>query len=108
MNPFNENYLIENINKRNKLLFNYNNNYNNENCGDTFKITLHDYLIAYAENMSYIRSNSISIVICTFSLSYVQDTEQVMSEIYRILKPVSFFYEINVLLSKSYVFILNL
>ncbi len=62
--------------------------FNNKND----EIKLNDYLIAYAENMSYIRTNSVEIIICTFMLSCVEDIEIVLDEIYRILKPVSLFF----------------
>ena len=73
-NPYNEHYLMNNLKLRND------------------EIRLNDYLIAYAENMSYIRANSVEIIICTFTLSCVEDIEQVLDEIYRILKPVGFIY----------------
>jgi ubiquinone/menaquinone biosynthesis C-methylase UbiE len=75
MNPFNEYYLINNLKmKRND------------------EIKLVDYITAYAENMSYIRTNSVEICVCTFTLSCVEDIEQVLSEINRILKPVSLIF----------------
>lgn len=71
MNPYNESYLINNLRIKN----------------DEIKIV--DYIIAYAENMSYIRANRVEIIVCTFTLSCVEDIERVLDEIYRILKPVS-------------------
>ena len=53
------------------------------------KIELKDYLIGYAENMSNIRSNSIQIVLLTDFLSHVENPNDVLREIYRILKPVT-------------------
>ena len=53
------------------------------------EIQLKDFLVGYAENMSYIRSNTIEVVVCTNTLSYVEDVEQTLEEIYRILRPVS-------------------
>ena len=52
-------------------------------------INLKDYLIGYSENMSYIKANSIDVVICTNALSSCQDVNQTLAEIYRILKIVS-------------------
>jgi ubiquinone/menaquinone biosynthesis C-methylase UbiE len=57
----------------------------NKTCDE--KIDLKDTLVAYAENMSYLRNNSVNYVLCTFSLSCVEDIQQVLNEIYRILKP---------------------
>lgn len=39
--------------------------------------------------MSYIKANSIDVVICTNALSSCQDVNQTLAEIYRILKLVS-------------------
>lgn len=50
-----------------------------------------DYLIGFAENMSYIRSNSIQIVVITDFLSQVENPNEVLGEIFRILKPVCSF-----------------
>lgn len=53
-------------------------------------IQLKDYLVGYAENMSYIRNNSIEVIVCTNVLGYVQDINQTLNEICRVLKPVLF------------------
>ena len=52
-------------------------------------LSLKDYLVGYSENMSYIKENSIDVVICTNTLSSCQDVNQTLAEIYRILKYVS-------------------
>ena len=66
------------------------NTLNNINNGKK-SIHLKEYLIGFAENVSYIRNNSIDLCVCTDVLSYVQDLDQTLSEIHRILKPVIFF-----------------
>lgn len=61
--------------------------FNNFNKKCEQNIEFKDTLVAYAENMSYLRSNSVNYVLCTFSLSCVENIQQVLNEIHRILKP---------------------
>lgn len=51
-------------------------------------IKLNEYLIGFSENMSCVRSDSMDLVISTNSS--IQDYEQTIYEIYRVLKQVSF------------------
>lgn len=52
-------------------------------------ITLKDYLMGYCENMSCIRSNSMHLVICTDNSLNIQDFEQALNEIHRVLQEVN-------------------
>lgn len=52
-------------------------------------ITLKDYLMGYCENMSCIRSNSMHLVICTGHSFGIQDFEQALNEIHRVLQEVN-------------------
>ena len=76
-NPYCENLAYSRLNKINTIT---NNN-----------IQLKDYLIGFSENMSCIRTESIQIVVLTDFLSYVENPSDTLNEIYRILKPVSYF-----------------
>ena len=76
-NPFCESFAINRLNQSNLI--------RKQN------IELKDYLLGYAENMSNIRSNSVQIVIITDFLSYVENANDILKEIYRILKNVCIF-----------------
>ncbi len=73
-NSFCESYAWQRLQQSNKI------NLNN--------IQLNDYLISYPENLSYIRSDSIKVIVLTNKIS-VKDHEQTIKEIYRVLKKVS-------------------
>jgi len=77
-NPFCEKPAIERLHCVN------NSNQNN--------VHLEDYLIGYAENMSNIRSESIEIVLLTDFLSQVDNSYDILKEVYRVLKPVIYIF----------------
>lgn len=58
--------------------------------------------------MSIIRNNSIECVICTDVLSHVEDIEQTLLEIYRVLKPVIYYFVIRYIIKLNLKFQLNL
>jgi SAM-dependent methyltransferase len=57
--------------------------------GSSKSVKLNDYIIGFAENMSYIRANSFDCVVCTNFLAECEDYQQVLKEVHRIMKPVS-------------------
>ena len=53
-------------------------------------VIMKDYLIGFCENMSCVRSNSMDLVVSTnSSTESIEDFQQAISEIYRVLKEVS-------------------
>ena len=52
-------------------------------------VQLKEIVCGYAENMEGIADNSVEAVLCTLTLCSVTDMEAVLSEIKRVLKPVS-------------------
>ena len=52
-------------------------------------VQLKEIVSGYAENMEGIADNSVEAVLCTLTLCSVTDMEAVLSEIKRVLKPVS-------------------
>ena len=77
-NPFCEKLALERLNHVNKKNQSY--------------VHLEDYLIGYAENMSNIRSESIEIVLLTDFFSQVDNSNDILKEVYRVLKPVINFF----------------
>lgn len=57
-------------------------------------LKLNDFLVGFVENMSYIRNESIECIVCTNIFDYVEDMVEALKEIFRILKPVTFFKSI--------------
>ena len=60
-----------------------------ENAKTFPHVHLKEIVSGFAENMEGIADNSVEAVICTLTLCSVQDMEATLSEIRRVLKPVS-------------------
>lgn len=60
-----------------------------ENAKTFPHVDLKEIVSGFAENMEGIADNSVEAVICTLTLCSVQDMEATLSEIKRVLKPVS-------------------
>jgi ubiquinone/menaquinone biosynthesis C-methylase UbiE len=50
-------------------------------------LKIHDFLVNNAENMSVIESNSVDIVVATFTLCSIDSLTKAFNEIYRVLRP---------------------